>query len=371
MEPSFNISEEANCSLPLAVVVLSLDELLDSLGFDTWKTTINSIVLPLANVFGLILCSLSAWIFFRGHFTDPVFAYYRVLSIVNILSLMHNIPEGIFFSPRYFPNVNTYDTAIYQIYCASMSFLLFHFGETLQIGILLTRMKSFNPFINSYFKASPKLICFLFFLTCLIINSPLAFSLKISSFGNYYFRDSNSDKQEATFYYPSSSEFASSSLGKSISAINIFFMNLLLSLIIGIILNVVSFLQYKASLIKRQREFEALELSSIHNRATTSLEFKQQRQKSIDQIRIKRQMYMAFALCSVSITSRVIILLSGFLFLFYYSFSNFLLLQILSYFNYFFVPTVSFFIFYFFNNTFHKELKKIISFRITKNNNIQ
>jgi len=368
---NLSISEAANSSLlGAASTLLSLEELLNSLGFDTWMTITVSIVFPVANFLGLIFCSLSAWIFFRGRFTDPVFFYFRLLSIVNILSLLHNIPAAIFYTPRYFPGLNTYATCIYQMYFAGMISALFNFGDVLQIAILLTRMKTFNPFVNRHFTASPKLFSFLFFLAFLLINSPLFFAFSPVSLGNYFFFDSKGNKHEATFYNLSSSQFASSALGSLILGISIFLVNLLILLVIGIVLNIVSFVQYKASLQKRQREVQVLEMSSIHNRATTSMELNQKRQKVVDQRRIKRNMYMGLVLCTISIISRVIIFISAFVFLFYNTFSNSLYIHILTFFIYFFVPAVSFFVFYFFNNTFRKELKRIILRRNENNSSV-
>ena len=350
-----------NYSLTAATpTVLPLDDLLDTLGFNVGKTVTDSIVLPILNFLGLILCSLSAWIFFCGRFTDPVFVYYRLMSIVNILSLLHNIPEGILLSPRYFPSMDTYAAAIYHIYLAGMSVFLFHFSETLQIGILLQRMKSFNSFVKRHFTAEPKLVCFLFFLICFAINSMLAISFRPVSLGNYIYYDSNGNRREATLYFFKSSVFSSSSIGKIIMMITGFFLNLFPSLIVGIALNIVSFIQYKASLKRRQREVEDLAMSSIHNRATTIMELNQQRQKEKDKRQIKRNMYMVILLCTVSITSKLIIVLSAFYYFFYFSLSDFLLIELLNFSIFFFNPTVSFFIYYFFNNTFKKECNRII-----------
>ena len=109
----------------------SLNQLVDSLGFDPWKTIIMSFVLPIISFLGLILCSISAWIFFHKRFKDPVFYYYRLLCLVYIIHLMHNIPRGILFSPRYLHNINTYISSLFLMYYSSLSYFLFHFEETL------------------------------------------------------------------------------------------------------------------------------------------------------------------------------------------------------------------------------------------------
>jgi hypothetical protein len=172
-------------SFSLVESVPSLDQLLNSLGYDLSKTIIASFVVPSISLLGICLCSLSAWIFFHKNFKDPVFFYYRLLCIVYIIHLVHNIPFGIFFIPRYFPNINTYYTSFFFIYFNFVSGLFFHFEETLQMAILLTRMKIYNSFVKKHFSSKPWVISLAFFLTCLFINIFNLFSLKPKSFGTF------------------------------------------------------------------------------------------------------------------------------------------------------------------------------------------
>ena len=115
--------------------VPSLEELLNVLGFEMWETVISTFILPPINLIGLVLCSFSLWIFSRPSFEDPIFFYYRLLCIINIIQLLHNIPFGILFSPYYFPMMNTIATSIYQIYYASVPNLIFFIAEVLQMAI--------------------------------------------------------------------------------------------------------------------------------------------------------------------------------------------------------------------------------------------
>ena len=129
----------------------SLDQLLDSFGFDPLKTITAIFVIPSMSLIGIFLCSLSVWIFFQKNFKDPVFFYYCLLCIVYIIHLVHNIPFGFLYSPHYFPQINTYFTSVFLIYFLFISSLLFHYEETLQMAILLTRMKIYNSFVNKHF----------------------------------------------------------------------------------------------------------------------------------------------------------------------------------------------------------------------------
>ena len=71
---------------------VTLNELLAELVFDNVKTVTTTFCLPLVNMIGLVFCSVSAWIFYQSNFSDPTFFYYRLLNLVYIVHLIHNIP---------------------------------------------------------------------------------------------------------------------------------------------------------------------------------------------------------------------------------------------------------------------------------------
>jgi hypothetical protein len=99
------------------------------------------------------------------------------------------------------------------------------------MGILLMRMKIFIPFVKRHFLASPKKVSSAFFLTCLCIDAPLAFVLKIANFGTYYYIDSNNgEKKFATFYYFINSDFSATLFGQILLVVSYFFLNLFVSL---------------------------------------------------------------------------------------------------------------------------------------------
>jgi hypothetical protein len=104
-----NQNEIINSSLSLTTKMSSLDQLLDSLGFNSLKTMTVQIILPSFSFLGIITCSFSFWIFLHKNFKDPVFFYYRLLCLIYIIQLLHNIPLLLFFSPRYFPSMNEYE----------------------------------------------------------------------------------------------------------------------------------------------------------------------------------------------------------------------------------------------------------------------
>ena len=170
----------------------SIDQLMDSLGFDAWKTLTAIFVIPAINLIGIILCSLSGWIFFKKTFKDPVFFYFRLLCIIYIIHLLHNIPSGLAFFIRYFPQMNTYFNSFYLIYYTNVSDFLFHYEETLQMAILLTRMKIYNSCVSKHFSSQPWVISLAFFLTCFLIDFPSSpFNLNVNSIGTYYYYDTS------------------------------------------------------------------------------------------------------------------------------------------------------------------------------------
>ena len=181
------------CSLKSNLPNMTLDSLLDSLGFDEWKTYTASVVFPIINFVGIVFSSLSMWIFSMPNYTrlNPVFFYYRLLCLVFLIHSMHHLPLMVCFSPRYFPSFdqNSYTCSVYLAYNIVASNFMFHYEETLQIGILLNRMKTFSPFVSLNFNLTPKFTSLVFFLICFAIKLPAFFAFKIVSFGEYYYND--------------------------------------------------------------------------------------------------------------------------------------------------------------------------------------
>jgi hypothetical protein len=333
--------------------------LLDKLGFEQWQTLLNTFVFPPINFFGIIFCSFSLWIFFRPSFADPIFFYYKLLCFVNILSLLHNIPFGILLSPFYFPWINSYAGSFYTIVYAFMSTLLFHFEDDLQMGILLHKMKQFSPFVKKHFRASPQFISLAFFLTCLLINLPLFFCLKYTSFKKFFYIDSNGVKQTGTLVFLKSTDFGQTIFGQILLGFTSFFLNLFLSFFVGVILNISAYIKYKLHVDMRKREVEQLQMSSINNRPTTNREIVQMRQREKTERKIERNMfYMGLTLCSISIVSRLILMLCFLYYFIFISFTNSILTGAVSNIVYSLVPTVSIFVFYFFNQMFRDEANK-------------
>jgi hypothetical protein len=339
----------------------SLDKLLDSLGFEQWKTVTVSIVLPIINVIGIVFCSLSVFIFFRRVFIDPIFVYYRLLCIVYVIHLLLNIPVCIIYSPRYLPKMNTHISTKYQIFHAVIVHFLQHFEGTLQMAILLTRMKLYSPFVEKHFSASPRLISIAFFNTCLLIDTPFISAFKANKFGTYFFMDHSNKKQHGTFYYLDSSDFSLTPFGRILLGFTSFFLNTFLTLFVGITLNILSVLKYKLYIKKKRKEIEQLEMSSANNKLVINRELEQfnLRQKN-ERTKKKNMLFMALTLSSISILSRIVHMITFVYFFIYNSFTEFITVGVVYLSINTFVPTVSILVFFLFNKMFRFELKKTI-----------
>ena len=199
---------------------LTLDELLDSLGFKTWETIANSFILPIVCIFGSVSCFISAFIFFMKPFTDPVFFYYRLHSILNVLTLVFNMFFGVCFSPRLMPNQDTYACAIYNAASIWLNHFMYHYLDVIEICILIERMKIFSPFVKKHFKSSPLTTSLILFIVCIIIDAPFLYACKPGPMGDYYYIDSSGARQQGRLYNIIPTEVAFTQIGSMVLAIS-------------------------------------------------------------------------------------------------------------------------------------------------------
>ena len=354
--------------------LMNLDTFLDSLGFDPITTLLATFILPVINLLGLLFCALSFYIFLQRTFLDPSFFYYRLLCLVNILHLIHNLAHLLLYSPHYFPNMNTYLSSMYQIYSTFILGLFFHFEGVIQMAILLDRIKLYSPFVKRYFVASPRIVSLTFFLTCFLIDLPIPFASRISSIGTYY---NNDLKQNETFYYIASSSFSTTSFGRILFAFTAYFLNIFLTLVVGVGLNIFSVYLYSSYLRQRKLNIDQTNRISYNNfsasqQASTSREVdirvlnetiitiprlnsKQRKERELE----KTMFYMALTLCLISILSRTVILINYISYVFFSpSFRKSLLIFISNAFMFTIVPTLAIFVFYLFNKMFRREFHK-------------
>ena len=332
----------------------SLDQLLDSLGYTQWITVTSTFIIPSISLAGILLCSMSALIFFQPRFVNPVFYYYRLLCFVYIVQLAHGIAYGLLFSPRYLPRLDSYACSLYHIYYAVVSTFLFHFDEMLQMAILLDRMKLFSPFLMQHFSHTPRQVSLVLFLTCLLIDSPFEFFFKITS-AKYY---------TGTFYFINPSDVSSTLYGQILLGFTQMFLNRFLTLVLGVALNVLSLYKYKSYLKERKREMYVYSMGSIH--------FKHVRQKEIRLLsrleRVKSQIeknmfYMALSACSMSILLRIMIMFCFVSSFFCISITYTPLVGLIYYSIHTLEPIFNVCVFFTFNKMFRSIFKRKLSFR--------
>ena len=357
------------------ITLKSLDEWLEIVGLAPWMSRVTTFVLPFINFLGVVGCSLSLWIFLRKKFVDSIFFYYRLLCAIYILHLLHNIPACVLLSPRYFPNANTWSIAAFKTYYAFTTIFLFHYGDVLQMAILLARMKIYSPFVKKHFKATPLTISVSLFVTCLLIDTPLVFAFKIIPHGDYYYQTDLSQKKNATFYYYGGSDFSETKFGKVLLGFFGLFVNFFGSLVAGVTLNIVSYLKYKQYVNERKRKDEEIQMKSMTTESniqpctSNSLQFSSDRQKKqlknftqkeLNELKAEKNMFhMIITLSLISIVSRAILISCNLYGLFFFSLSTIWALVVLDYFIYALVPSVSIFIFIAFNKMFRKEFTTI------------
>jgi hypothetical protein len=356
------------------ITLRSLEEWLEIVGLAPWMSKVTTFVLPVINFLGIFGCTLSLWIFFRKKFVDSIFFYYRLLCAINMLHLLHNIPACVLLSPRYFPDANTWYIAAFKTYYAFTTIFLFHYGDVLQMAILLARMKIYSPFVKKHFKETPLRISISLFVTCLLIDSPLAFAFKIKPYGDYYYQTDLSQQKNATFYYYGGSEFSETKFGKVLLGFFGLFVNMFGSLVAGVTLNIVSYLKYKQYVNERKRKDEEIQMKSmisesniqsctgncLQSNSDRQKQLKNFTQKEINELKAENNMFhMIITLSLISIVSRIILISCNLYGLFFFSLSSIWALVVLDYFIYALVPSVSIFIFIAFNKMFRNEFTTI------------
>jgi hypothetical protein len=350
-------------------VYLSLDDLLNTLGFSQWITYTTSFIMPCISVLGLILCSLSAFIFFHRKFKDPVFFYYRLLCLLYILHVLIGIPYGLMFSPRYFPLLDTYMSSNYLVSYIITTIFLYHLEDTLQMMILLARMRIFSPFVEKHFKFSPKAVSLSIFIVCLLINLPFAFSVKVVSFGNYLTTNGVND----TFYRYVTSDFFETPFGQILLTFTQFFLNQFLTLAVGLTLNIISVYQYKSYLRKKFQTFRRTKIAP--NNPPNNVASNQVSNSGISIVPIRQEMtvkerkerkaernmfYMALTLCSIALITRFLLMILYVYYSFFYTFEFSLIVETLLYSIQTLVPTFKIFVFYSFNRIFRQVFNQRI-----------
>ena len=380
----------------------SVIDFLNSLGYNNFCYIVYQFVLPIIGSIGLILCSFSMYIFFcRKEFKIKMYDYYRCLVVVYWAHLVFGIPYALFFTPRYMPSINTLPWAGLQSFYFTFSNFACHLAGIIEIGIILDRERNFTPLVKKYYMLEPLYNCLIFLIVSIAINLVCAFDFVPGVSGSFYYIDTTTgQKQENTYYWPVFTNFASSYAGY-VSTLAVYVIRDLLTLIVGIVLNVISTIHlynyYKKkrlygkiqprpqpktvtindpqttqnnshsieSLVKNQTAYLTSDAPTTSNNASASAKTKginsnaavaEEKKKNLE----IKLLIMVVVLCFISILERSILLACNI-----YGATGLmndlsLLLGTLVDFVLTLGPAISFFVFYFFNNNFQRAVLNIL-----------
>ena len=138
-----------NSNSSLSFPPLPIDVLLSKAGFLLFTSITSVFVVPVIGTLGSLLCLTSVFIFFRASSpgkefkNEPVYVYFKVISIINLVQLLALIPNGFCFtaSAIYLPQVDMQKCIIFQLVYGPFSNLFFHYTGVLELIVVLDRMK--------------------------------------------------------------------------------------------------------------------------------------------------------------------------------------------------------------------------------------
>jgi hypothetical protein len=158
------------------------------------------------------------------------------------------------------------------------------------------------------------------------------------------------------------------------------FSNFILSIVVGIILNIVSILKYKSHVRQRRAREKThnrvpnsnhhsvrtvtnlrLEIKQVNVEASQLYRQRMARKEKNENRAEKNMFYMALTLCSMSIVSRIILIICAIYFILFNSFSTTLFTYALNISIQTLVPTSALFVFYSFNKMFREECSRLFS----------
>ena len=351
------MSNITNLSSATSFPKLTIAELLALFGFSPFSILTFQFVLPSLALFGIILSSISFYIFMikRAKFMLPLYFYYRLLNAVYLVQLTVVIPYGFCFTPLYLSGMNAYACRVFTIaYEVFAQFCMYYTG-CLEIFVLLDRMRDFSDVIKKRFNLAPSLSSLAMFCVCVLVDAFFAFNYVPGTRFEYY-DFVNRTKVTGAFYVADVSPVASSAAGYK-ALLTLYAVRDLFTLIVGVTLNVVSLFQFKRFLARRTQT-----LGVRQQQTTSSLPInfsaKKLKKKTVSTNPEKNLFFMILTLCSVSIFTRLTLIATNAYFLFHNDKIT-LVLVTLTDLVIVLGPCMSFFVFILFNKVFRVEFYKL------------
>ena len=355
------MNDNINQTIYIEPPKFTISQLLSLFGFSSFSTITFQFVIPSISLCGLILCLLTAWIFFKSQkdFAIPFYDYYKLTTLINIIHLCMAIPYGFCFTPLYVPNTDGYKCRVFTTSYECLAQFFLYYTGVLEIAALLERMKTFSSFVKKYYTLSPKLICLILFAVCIAVDLFYAFNYVTGMSFDYY--DESGKKVLGSFYVASPSAVASSPVGSK-ALIVLYFIRDFFTLIVGVVLNIVSLIQLRAFLLSRSQRLGIGELgigeTNLDNRNTSISTSLQVAWRDMDKKVERNLLYMVVTLCSISIVSRLTLITTNTYFLFRNDGIT-LIMVTLTDLVIVLRPCLSFFVFVLFNKIFRKRLRRI------------
>ena len=357
---------------------MTIAELLDEYGFLPFDTISFQFGMPLIGATGSLFAFVSIWIFFQKKFNDPLYDYFKVIACINLVHLLAYIPHGFCFTPRYLPEINSNACMLFQVVYIAVSNFFFHYTGVVEFAIVLDRLKNFSVFVKQHYTYSPRKMCLILLVTCVVINGFLAFAYKPMNAGVYFYSDQTLGLRKNELYIIVPTDLAKSTIGFLVILV-IYIIRDIFTLIIGLVLDMILLLKVKRHLKHRSSRFnfKPSATANLPLRSNTSPRspndvIMENVSNSKLQTRLSKQSernmsLMVFSLCLISGVSRVTMVVCNVFFLVRSDFLA-LIMATISDLVIIIGAFFSFFVFYNFNKVFRKVCKAVIRPKCFTNN---
>ena len=314
---------------------------------NTIITTIGSIL----NIFCVI-------IYFKKEFNLPMFFYFKVLSICNLIQNLTGIPYCICSSYRIIIEEMERTCATYVTAFIAFGSLLTYYESVLEIAILLDRLKTFNKTVKKYLKLTPQKFSLILFVICLLINIFYMLVYTPEEFVWYNYK-ADGTLEKKNVWLPLPSNFASSNIGRIFTIITYIvreFFTIIFTLGLSLFL-----LNYMRTYFKNKSKMSKMPVltapNQINNVQSDSIQ-----QKSFKNMNKAEEKFILSIIlqCSLTILTRSTFFTCCVMALF----NNEAFTQIwcaIADFNILFTSAVSFFIYFFFNKLFKIEFLRLFN----------
>jgi len=339
-------------------------------------------LITITGFLGVILNIVNMAILFKIEENQPIYKYFKVLTLNGILICFIFMFSFYTRTPRIFGFSLSFGAGIYRCKISTFTFTMSMFGSLLNICILFERISNFKPRLEKYFKFRTYWMMLIALAISVLINFPSYFLYEVRHESE--FKEALKDAQIVqSFPYCERADFSDTLIGKIMIGILAFIKDFVFSFI-EIVLTIISLIHLKKFFKTKQKVLKVAKktFSNLHLNPIDQASSSSGRKKDSDLIKIRQvqqnqhlqyvksqilsakrsnrklqMMSICFASFSIlsnmtSLTATIIFVLISNGILFHVFSFIIVFTAILKYF-------VSFFLFYFFNKNFRKYFLKI------------